>query len=118
MPRRAMLQLLDIGVIEGELRKIRGLRWIAESLDGEVAWNLAKRVDIGSKLKIFFGGRLYEYRAKYKYFVGAAGVEDFCDRFSGAYVFHLVVGQPDKVAKETGRLVRLVISRLLPCGNL
>src|SRR6266404_2943360 len=118
MPRRAMLQVLDVRVIKGELRKICELRWIAESLDGKVAWNLAKRVDIGSKLKILFGGRLYEYRAKYEYFVGAAGIEDFCNRFSGTYVFHLVVGQPDKLAKETGRLGRLVISRLLPCGNL
>jgi len=88
-----MLQLLNIGVVEGELRKICGVAGGSLNfLDGEVAWNLAKRVDIGSKLKICSGVDFTNTEPNTKDLVGAAGVEDLCDRFSGADIFELVVG--------------------------
>src|SRR6266404_3397254 len=104
MPSRAMLQLFNIGFIEGELRKICGLRRIAEFLDGKVTRNLAKRVDIGSELKVLFGSRLYEYRAKYEDLVGAAGAEDLGERLARTDISDLIITQAGEFPKELSRL--------------
>ena len=64
VPWLAVLQLLDVLLFQIEAFKVRELRRIAETLDREIAGELAQRVDVRRKLEVALGSGLYIDRAE------------------------------------------------------
>ncbi len=98
--RLTVLQLLDVARLQSETVEIGKLGRIAELSDCEIAGKLAKRIDVRSKLEIFFGGRLHIHGAEYKHLIRRARFHYFCNRFSVANRCNLIIFQPNMVAKE------------------
>src|SRR5690242_20478435 len=69
MPCLAVLQLLDVLLFQREALQVRKLRRIAETLDGEIARQLAQRVDVRGKLEVALWSRLNVHRAENEHFV-------------------------------------------------
>src|SRR6266436_5695963 len=82
--RLTVLQLLDVARLQSETVEIGKLGRIAELSDCEIAGKLAKRINVGSKLEIFFGGRLHIHGAEYKHLIRRARFHYFCNRLSVA----------------------------------
>src|SRR6266852_3790051 len=98
--RLTVLQLLDVARLQSETVEIGKLGRIAELSDCEIAGKLAKRIDVGSKLEIFFGGRLHIHGAEYKHLIRRARFHYFCNRLPVANRCNLIIFQPNMVAKE------------------
>src|ERR1700751_975081 len=72
----AVLQLLHVLFVQGEALKVGKLRRIAETLDCEIAGELAQRVDVPGKLEVALWSRLYVHRSKDVHFIRCRRLDD------------------------------------------